>query len=381
MVVGGEAKRWARDRERPGTRRSRPTSTGAVPDVDPPPGGPAAGAGGGGPPPVGPGPAVRHDRQRPAGRRGPVARRHRAEIAELWARFNGGGPTNPAAAFPGPLDADQIATPSPQPAAGLPVQQVALHPVDRQPGGGAGVLLGRGGGAARGADRPLGLPPGRPGVEPCRVSCWPRAHPTWPAMEVLGDTAAAGSGGHWLRLEVIEVYSCFPAAVRVQQRALGLDLQRTPTVTGGMAFAGGPFNNFVLQSMVAVAAALRAEPHSLGLVTTVSGLLTKPGIGVWSARPDGRPPLLADLAFEVESVTGVVDAVATLDGYDGEATVATYTVTYEGLDPVRVVAVCDTDDGRRCVAISEDRTLAAAACTEEFIGTRVQIGSGEFAPL
>ena len=148
-----------------------------------------------------------------------------------------------------------------------------------------------------------------------------------------------------------------------------------------MAFAGGPFNNFVLQSLAAVAAFLRADPDQLGLVTTVSGLLTKPGLGIWSARPDGRPPLLADLAFEVESATGVVEAVATLDGYDGTGIVATYTVTYEGQDPVRVVVVCDTDDGRRCVSISEDPTLAAAVCTEELIGTRVRIGSGAFAPI
>jgi acetyl-CoA C-acetyltransferase len=153
---------------------------------------------------------------------------------------------------------------------------------------------------------------------------------------------------------VAEAYSCFPAAVRVQQRALGLDLAGTPTVTGGMAFSGGPFNNFVLQSLVAVAACLRADPDHLGLVTTVSGLLAKPGIGIWSARPDGRPPLLADLAFEVESVTGVIEAVARLDGYDGRGTVDTYTVTYEGQDPVRVVAVFDTDDGKRCVSISGD---------------------------
>jgi len=203
----------------------------------------------------------------------------------------------------------------------------------------------------------------------------------WPAMQVLGDTAAAWLGRPLEEIEVAEVYSCFPAAVRVQQRALGLDLGGTPTVTGGMAFAGGPFNNFVLQSLVAVAAFLRADPDQLGLVTTVSGLLTKPGLGIWSARPDGRPPLLADLAFEVESVTGVVEAVETLDGYDGTGIVATYTVTYEGQDPVRVVAVCDTDDGRRCVSISEDRSLAASACAEELIGTRVRIGSGAFAPL
>ena len=82
----------------------------------------------------------------------------------------------------------------------------------------------------------------------------------WPAMEVLGATAAARIGRPVAEVEVVEVYSCFPAAVRVQQRTLGLPTDGTPTVTGGMAFAGGPFNNAVFQSMAAVVPRLRAAP-------------------------------------------------------------------------------------------------------------------------
>ena len=64
-------------------------------------------------------------------------------------------------------------------------------------------------------------------------------------------------------------------------------------------------------------------------------------------------------------------AVETLEGYSGAATVATSTVTYDGLDPVHTVAVCDTADGRRCVALSDDLDVAAAACGRELVGTAV----------
>ena len=50
-----------------------------------------------------------------------------------------------------------------------------------------------------------------------------------------------------------------------------------------MSFAGGPFNNFVLQSTAAMIAELRNEPAARGLVTTVSGMLSKPGLAIWSA--------------------------------------------------------------------------------------------------
>ena len=58
---------------------------------------------------------------------------------------------------------------------------------------------------------------------------------------------------------------------------------------------------------------------------------------------------------------------------------ATYTVTYDGMDPVRTVAVCDTGDGRRCVAVAEDPDLAAYAVGAELIGSRIRLDRGRLA--
>jgi len=381
VVVGGESKRWARDRERSGRSAVETAQPGVVPDV----------VRARSEPPIEP-VEVAHRLWDPVQQYamidnavraadGRTLDEHRAELSELWARFSQVSAGNPEAAFGRAVDATWLATPSPanRPLA-FPYNK--WHATQWTVNQAAALVL-----CSVGAAERLGVPRDRwvfprVGLESSQsVSVLRRARiATWPAMEVLGETAAAWLGRPLAELEVAELYSCFPAAVRVQQRALGLDPAGTPTVTGGMAFAGGPFNNFVLQSLAAVARVLRAHPDRLGLVTTVSGLLTKPGLGVWSARPDGRPPLLADLAYEAASVTDTIEAVATLEGYDGGGTVATYTVTYDGTEPARVVAVCDTDDGRRCVSLSDDRALAAASCTEELIGTRVAIGSGSFAP-
>ena len=79
----------------------------------------------------------------------------------------------------------------------------------------------------------------------------------WPAMGVLGRAAEAQLGEPLTAIEHVELYSCFPAAVRVQQAELGLDPDATATITGGMSFAGGPFNNFVFQATVAMVERLR----------------------------------------------------------------------------------------------------------------------------
>jgi len=379
VVVGGEAKRWVRDRERSGLPATETVQAGAAPDVLRQRSGPLL-------EPV----EVAHRLWDPVQQyamienalraaEGRTIVEHRAEVAGLWARMNAVATANPEAAFPERMDADQIATATTANRA-LAFPYNKWHSTQWTVNQAAAVVV-----CSVAAARRLGVPTDRwvfplVGLESSHavsLLCRQQIH-AWPAMEVLAGTASARLGRTVAEVDVVELYSCFPSAVRVQQRSLGLPVDGTPTVTGGMAFAGGPFNNAVLQSMAAVVPRLRANPDQLGAVTTVSGLLTKPGLGVWSVRPDGRPPLLADLAFEVAAVTGVVEAVETLEGYEGLATVATYTVTYYGGVPLRVVAVCDTADGRRCVSISEDAVLAARACEEELVGTSVHLGSGTF---
>ncbi|NIS32799.1 MAG: acetyl-CoA acetyltransferase, partial [Actinobacteria bacterium] len=192
----------------------------------------------------------------------------------------------------------------------------------------------------------------------------------WPAMGVLGGAAERHLGMALDDVAHLELYSCFPAAVRVQQAELGIDRARVPSVTGGMAFAGGPFNNFVYQATVEVVDRVRAEPGSRGAVTAVSGLLTKPGLAVWGAEPPARGLLLADLAEEAASATATVPLD---EDPDGEGTVATYTVTYDGETPARVVAVVDLDSGSRAVAVLDEPAAAESATVEELIGARVAV--------
>jgi len=379
VVVGGEARRWARDVARSGGEPVEADRAGRSPDVTHRRSGPVL-------EPV----EVAHRLWDPVQQyamienalragEGLTLTEHRAEIARLWARFNRVAGTNPDAAYPEPMGAEQIDTPS---ASNRPLAfpYNKWHCSQWTVNQAAALLLCSVEAAAR-----LGVPGDRwvfplAGLESSHaVSLLRRRLPhTWPAMEVLGRAAATRIGRPIVEAEIIEAYSCFPAAVRVQQRTLGLDPGGTPTITGGMAFAGGPFNNFVLQATVEVLGTLRSEPGALGVVTTVSGLLTKPGLGVWSARPDGQPPLVADLAADAAALTGVLDVIETLDGYDGDAVVATYTVTFDGLDPVRTVALCDTADGRRCLAVSNDGQLAAHAVASELIGAGVRVGGGSF---
>jgi acetyl-CoA C-acetyltransferase len=294
---------------------------------------------------------------------------HREDIAQLWAGFNSVAARFPHAAFPEPRSAAFLREPS---AANRPMSfpynkwHCAQMNVDQA----AAILV-----CSLDAARQLGVDPNRmvfPLVALESSTSVPvserRDLHRWPAMEILGRAAEAHLGHPLADLDLVEVYSCFPAAVRVQQRALGLPVDGVPTITGGESFAGGPWNNFVLQTTAAMIERLRAEPDARGLVTTVSGLLNKPGLAVYAVQPG--PLLLDDLGDDARRATARREVIT---GYQGPARVVAYTVGYDNAEPAIWSVIADTPDGARCIATAHDRDLARQATREELIGTEVHI--------
>ena len=199
---------------------------------------------------------------------------------------------------------------------------------------------------------------------------------TCPGARIAGHAALEPFGLAIDQVDLIELYSCFPIAVEAYAAELGLDPQRDLTVTGGMSFAGGPYNNYVLQSTARMAQLLRAGAGRTGLVSSVSGTLTKQGFGLWSAAPPEGGFHAADLTDQVARA-----APARPVALDAEepGRVAGYTVLHDRGKAPRGVAILDLDDGRRAVATTEDAELVARMEATELCGERVAVSAGEFA--
>lgn len=301
---------------------------------------------------------------------------HRDEIARLWAGFSAAAARFPHAAFPRERDAAFLREPS---TANFPIAfpynkwHCAQMNVDQA----AALLV-----CSLDAAMRLGVAHDRvvfPLVALESSFSLPLAKRRdlhrWPAMEVLGRAAAAHLGRPLSAIEFVELYSCFPAAVRVQQRALRLPVDGVPTITGGEPFAGGPWNNFVLQATAAMVERLRMRRNAMGLVSTVSAIVNKPGLAVYAAQPPVTPLLLGDLAADADRATPRVELIG---GYRGPARVAAYTVAYEQAVPAKCIAIAETPAGERCVAACEDAELARRATHAELIGTTVTVDGARF---
>ena len=177
----------------------------------------------------------------------------------------------------------------------------------------------------------------------------------------------------------IDLYSCFPIAVRTQALEMGIDLNRNLTVTGGMTWAGGPLNNYVIQAAVKMAQVLRADAGSTGLLTSISGMITKQGASMWSSEPPAQP-------FANLDVTDAVAAELQPKPYrtgDGEqATVVSYTVIWGREGPERAVVIGEFADGARTLLVSAVPDVMSAAVAGEFCGRGVIASAdGTFTPI
>ena len=204
---------------------------------------------------------------------------------------------------------------------------------------------------------------------------------TSPAIRIGGRRSLELAGVGIDDVALVDLYSCFPSAVQVAANELGLpigDAERPLTVTGGLTFAGGPWNNYVTHSIATMADRLAAHTGQLGLITANGGYLTKHSFGVYGAEP---PPH----EFRWEDVQSEVDREPTrtaLVEWAGVGTVETWTTPFsrEG-SPEKAFLAVRTPDDSRVLAVITEAAGAAATVDEDIAGAKVQVNPDGTATL
>ncbi len=313
---------------------------------------------------------------------------HRRVLGELCARLSSVAAGTPHAWFREARSADEIATVSPSNrmiAFPYPKLMNAIIEVDQA----AAVLM-----TSVGEAKALGIPPDR------WIHVWGtgEAHDRWfvsdrvdyassPAIRAAGRQALAAAGVGIERVEHLDIYSCFPAAVQIGRDALGIapDDARPLTVTGGLPYFGGPGNNYGMHAIAEMMTRLRARPGTIGLVTALGWYITKHAVGVYSAAPKDGGFARADPA-PLQAALDAEPAPALAREPSGAATVETYTVLYDRDGaPMRGLVIGRLEDGRRFLASTpDDRDVLDALVAREAIGLRGRArtvdGLGRFAP-
>ena len=185
----------------------------------------------------------------------------------------------------------------------------------------------------------------------------------------VGRSIDARSGRSCREATYVDLYSCFPSAVQIQARELGLDESGALSLTGGMRFSGGPWCGYAMQGFAAMVEALRADPGALGLVSANGGAITKLVVTLLSteATPD----------FSYESAQPAIDAAprrAVTEHYAGPARVESYTVMHgRGGVALNGLLACRTPADQRVWGIIEDPDVASTMTVDDAMGAEVRL--------
>ncbi len=172
----------------------------------------------------------------------------------------------------------------------------------------------------------------------------------------------------------LDVYSCFPSAVELFCREFGLDpLERQLTVYGGLAFAGGPWNNPVGHALATMVDVLRNEAGSLGLVTGNGGNVDKHSFGLLGTEPppDGFRHEAPQREIEAET-----EGREVLETHSGQVEIEAWTVMHDRDNASeRLHAACLTSSGERVWGVSTDADAMLAAESRDLGGTAAEIAA------
>ena len=297
---------------------------------------------------------------------------HQVHISELYARFSAVAATNPYAWSKKQYTAEEIRTASDtNRMIGFPYPKLmnSNNDVDMSA---ALILCSAEKATALGVPRDRWIFPqsGSDAHEHAFISHRNHFYDT-PAVELAGRRVLELAGLTINDIDLVDLYSCFPSAVQLGAKSLGLDINGQLTRTGGLQFAGGPWNNYVMHAIATVANELRNGVGSTGLVWANGGYTTKHAFGVYATTPPKN-------GFAYDYPQDQIDALprrslASPADAAGEMTIEGYSVMHdrEG-NPERSIASCILADGRRAWADTTDVGIGRDMCINEWVGRTVR---------
>lgn len=197
-----------------------------------------------------------------------------------------------------------------------------------------------------------------------------------PAIKGCNRLALDMAGKTLSDVSAFDLYSCFPSAVEVAMKEIGLagDDPRPISVTGGLPFFGGPGNNYVTHSIAEMMNVVRGKPRSFGMVTANGMYLTKHSAGLYSTEPVQGPWRRQDpkkLQAELDALPKTTVDVAP----SGTGSIETYCVAYGKDAPEKAYIFGRLDgSGDRFVAMApDDPALLADMLTREQLGRKVTV--------
>jgi len=197
-----------------------------------------------------------------------------------------------------------------------------------------------------------------------------------PPLKAAVEKALARSCIPLENLDCFDLYSCFPCAVSIAKKMIGIkdDDPRPLTLTGGLGFFGGPGNNYSLHGIATLSEKISIGEKSNGLVTALGWFMHKHAAGVYASKPLAGEFKNHDVIDQKNCFAGK-EPVKIKDRVTGMGTIETYTVIYStDHAPAYAVVYGKTRDNCRFIARTQNHPdIFKQLTSENMVGQKINI--------
>ena len=198
-----------------------------------------------------------------------------------------------------------------------------------------------------------------------------------PPLKAAVDKALGRSGMRIENIDCFDFYSCFPCAVSIAKKMIGIadNDPRSLTLTGGLGFFGGPGNNYNLHAVATLAEKIAGGEKRNGLVTALGWFMHKHAAGVYGGAPPEGGFQPGDIEDNDEGPVGDEPVRIKTEVYNEAGIIETYTVIYNrDMTPAYAVVYGRTRDGFRFIARTPNHYgIFNRLTSENQVGKKVEI--------
>jgi acetyl-CoA C-acetyltransferase len=195
-----------------------------------------------------------------------------------------------------------------------------------------------------------------------------------PALKHLAQVCLQNAQLDLSEIDAFDLYSCFPSAVQVAQKALDLKENdvRPISLTGGLSYFGGPWNNYTMHAIATAVQKIQNNIFKNVFINSLGWYITKHSVGIYTKNYPKNLFHLPDLNQKQQEIdnTQLPDL---LKEYNGKAKIIGYSVLLDFKnEPYKAIVLLENNQNQRLLAYWQDENIRTSM-QEEFVGKEVNV--------
>ena len=197
-----------------------------------------------------------------------------------------------------------------------------------------------------------------------------------PAAKHASRLSLAQAGLKMEDIDLFDFYSCFPSMVQLIRNALNLKEEdpRPLTITGGMPFFGGPWNNYSLHPVITAVDLIRKSPSLKIMQIANGGWNTKLSVAIYGKSPPIKP-WSTDAFLEMQQEIKKEELPKPIEEANGVLSIEAYTITYkrDGSPDLGIVIGLLENGSRTLAVLKEDSKILEKLSQQELVGKKFRV--------